>query len=176
MLITILLCLDVQRSTYGGDPAGSGDLGSVRTAKYSLEDLAFNLNSSLSPSNHLWVMSGWTTVTPVSNTVMGTGECIGPPIAGMDFRLMMSVMAKNHRIPDTGSTGKGDVGLLYSGGKWQPDRLIRYGTYHYIVDDELISFSVRSDLIPLVNRTGFLLKVVIHAPGGDLKFETKRIL
>ncbi len=161
LLITIFLLTGVRQLINAGDLNGSYDHNSAGTGKYSLEDLAFNLNSSLSPSNHLWVMSGWTTVTPVSNTVMGTGECIGPPIAGMDFRLMMSVMANNHRIPDTGSTGKGDVGLLYSGGKWQPDRLIRYGTYHYIVDNELISFSVRSDLIPLFNRTGLLLKIVL---------------
>lgn len=168
ILITIFLFIDFQSLYCGGEIPGSDNNGSVRIPKYSLEDLVFNLNSSLSPSNHLWVMSGWTTVTPLCNTVMGTGECIGMPLAGMDFRLLMTILANNHRIPDTGSTGKGDVGLLYSGGKWQPDRLIRFGTYHYIVDNELISFSVRCDLIPLFNRTGFLLKIILKNRTGNL--------
>jgi hypothetical protein len=129
--------------------------------RYSLEDFSFNLNSSLSPSNHLWVMSGWSTVTPLPNTVIGVGECIGPPLAGMDFRLLFKIVANGHKVPDAGSTGKGDVGLLYSGGKWQPDRITRTGTYHYIVENELISFSVKSDLIPLFSKTGFLLKVTL---------------
>jgi hypothetical protein len=128
-------------------------------SKYSLEDLALNLNSNLAPSNHMWVMSGWSTVSPVSGTVMGVGECIGPPLAGRDFRLMMTLEANGHQVKDIGSTGKGDVGLLYSGGKWRPDRIIRNGTYHFMVKDTLISFSVQSELIPLFGRTGFLLKV-----------------
>jgi hypothetical protein len=131
------------------------------TEKYSLEDLSFSLNSSLSPSNHLWVMSGWSTVTPLPNTVMGTGECIGPPLAGMDFRMSVTLEANGHKIPDNGSTGKGDVGLLYSGGNWRPDRITRSGTYHYLVNNDLISFSVRSDLVPLYGKTGFVLKVII---------------
>ncbi len=65
----------------------------VTDRKYSLESFSLNLNSSLSPPNHLWVMSGWSTVNPVSNTVMGVGDCIGPPLAGMDFKLTMTIEA-----------------------------------------------------------------------------------
>ncbi len=105
-----------------------------RDTKYSLEDLALNLNSSLSPPNHLWVMSGWSTVNPVSNTVMGVGDCFGPPLAGRDFRLNMTIEANGHPVKDIGSAGKGDVGLLYSGGKWRPDRNIRDdGSTSYII-------------------------------------------
>ena len=129
--------------------------------KYSLEDLSLDLNSSLSPSNHLWVMSGWSTVNPVSNTVMGVGECFGPPMAGRDFRLIMTIEANGHQVKDIGSVGKGDVGLLYSGGKWRPDRIIRYGTYHFLVNNDLISFAVKSELIPLFGRTGFLMKITL---------------
>jgi len=117
-------------------------------------------------------MSGWSTVTPLPNTVMGTGECIGPPLAGMNFRMTVGLEAGGHKIPDNGSTGKGDVGLLYSGGKWRPDRIIRNGTYHYLVDGRLISFSVRSELVPLFGRTGFLLKTVIgNRTGSDLSIK-----
>jgi hypothetical protein len=129
--------------------------------KYSLEDLSFNLNSNLSPANHLWVMSGWSTVNPISNSVMGVGDCIGPPLSGTDFRLNMTIEANGHPVKDIGSTGKGDVGLLYSGGKWRPDRIIRNGTYHFLIKDDLISFAVQSELIPLFSRTGFLLKITL---------------
>lgn len=134
----------------------------ISAEKYTLEDLSFSLNSSLSPTGHLWVMSGWSTVTPLPGTVMGTGECIGPPLAGMNFRLSVTLEANGHKIPDNGSTGKGDVGLLCSGGLWRPDRITRRGTYHYIVDNKLISFSVQSDLVPLYGKTGFVLKVIIN--------------
>ena len=100
--------------------------------KYSLEDLAFDLNSSLSPSNHLWVMSGWSTVNPVTNTVMGVGDCMGPPLAGWDFRISMTVEANGHPAKDTGSAGKGDVGLLYSVGKWILDKVITNGQHLFL--------------------------------------------
>lgn len=129
--------------------------------KYKLEDFSLNLNSSLAPSNHLWVMSGWSTVTPVSKTVMGVGDCFGPPIAGKNFKLLVNIEANGHLIRDVGSVGKDDVGLLYSGGQWQPDKIIRKGTYHHLVGNNLISFSVQSELIPLFNRTGFILKCTI---------------
>jgi hypothetical protein len=129
--------------------------------KYLLEDFALNLNSCLSNPDHLWVMSGWSTINPLSNTVMGVGDCIGPPFAGRDFSLIMTIEANGHPVKDIGSTGKDDVGLLYSGGQWRPDKIIRKGTYHYIVKDDLISFSVQSELIPLYNRSGFLLKITL---------------
>ena len=134
--------------------------------KYTLEDFALNLNSILSPPNHVWVMSGWSTVAPVPGTVMGVGDCFGPPLAGRDFKLVMTIEANGHPVKDAGSTGKGDVGLLYSGGMWRPDRIIRNGTYHFIVKDDLISFSLQSELIPLYNRTGFLLKMTLKNRTG----------
>ncbi len=146
--------------------------GNLNQKKYALEDFSIDLNALLSPPNHLWVMSGWSTVNPVQNTVMGTGECYGPPFAGRDFRLSMKIIANGHEVRDAGSTGKGDVGLLYSGGVWRPDRIIRNGTYHFIVNEKLISFSVRSELVPLYNRTGFLLKITTrNRTTGNLKID-----
>ena len=80
-------------------------------------------------------MSGWSTVNPVSNTVMGVGDCIGPPLAGRDFKLNMTIEANGHPVKDIGSIGKGDVGLLYSGGKWRPDGIYQYkvNLYHYTI-------------------------------------------
>jgi len=136
--------------------------------KYSLQDFALNLNSCLSPPNHLWVMSGWSAVNPVTGTVTGAGDCIGPPLAGRDFRLSVTIEANGHTIKDVGSVGKGDVGLLYSGGTWQPDRIIRYGTYHFFVDNKLLSFSLKSELIPLYGKTGFLLKMTLKNRTGKI--------
>jgi hypothetical protein len=138
--------------------------------KYKLEDFSLNLNSSLTPQNHLWVCSGWSTVNPISNTVMGVGDCIGAPLAGKDFKLFVTLEANGHTIKDIGSTGKDDVGLLYQGGQWQPDKIVRNGTYHYLVDGNIISFGVRSELIPLFNRTGFIIKTTIkNRLGTSLK-------
>jgi len=144
----------------------SGQIGNSMNSndnrKYTLQDFSLNLNACLSPPNHIWVMSGWSTVNPVSNTVTGVGEFAGPPLACRDFKLTMTFEANGHPVKDIGSTGKRDVGLLYSGGTWKPDRIIRNGTYHYIVNDDLISFSVISELIPLYNKTGFLLKMTLQ--------------
>ena len=134
--------------------------------KYKLEDFSLNLNSSLTPPNHLWVSSGWSTVNPISTTVMGVGDCIGAPLAGKDFKLFVTLEANGHQIKDVGSTGKGDVGLLFQGGQWQPDKIIRKGTYNYLIDNNLISFGVQSELIPLYNRTGFIIKYTIRNRTG----------
>jgi len=130
--------------------------------KYKLEDFSLNLNSSLTPPNHLWVSSGWSTVNPLSTTVMGVGDCIGAPLAGKDFKLFVTLEANGHQIKDVGSTGKGDVGLLFQGGQWQPDKIIRKGTYNYLIDNNIISLGVQSELIPLYNRTGFIIKCSIR--------------
>jgi hypothetical protein len=130
--------------------------------KYKLEDFSLNLNSCLTPPNHLWVSSGWSTVNPISTTVMGAGDCIGAPFAGRDFKLFVTLEANGHLIKDVGSTGKGDVGLLFQGGQWQPDKIIRKGTYNYLIDNNIISFGVQSELIPLYNRTGFIVKCSIR--------------
>jgi len=128
---------------------------------FELKDFGLNLSANLQPANHRWVSSGWTTVAPQADTVAGVGECISPPVAGMGFSLDMTFNVNGRFIHDEGSTGKGDVGLLYKGGVWQPDRIIRRGTYHHLKEAAIISFSVESHLIPLYGESGFLLKLIV---------------
>lgn len=64
-------------------------------------------------------------------------------------------------LEDTGNKGKNDCGILFSGAVWQPDKITRKGTYHYMVEDRLISLAVESELVPLFNRSGFLVKICL---------------
>jgi hypothetical protein len=140
--------------------------------KYKIEDFSINLSSILSPANHLWVMSGWSTVSPIPSTVMGVGDCFGAPFAGKGFKMLIGIEANNHPILDVGSFGKGDVGLLYSGGQWQPDKIIRNGTYHHLIDSQIVSFSVKTELIPLYKKSGFLLKcTIVNRARASLKIK-----
>ena len=134
---------------------------SIGNDKFSLDDFSIELSSLLSPPNHIWVTSGYSTVNPTYLTVMGVNECISPPYAAREFNLMVEMTVNGHKIKDISSYGKGDVGLLYAGGTWKPDKIIRRGTYHHFKDGKLISFRVISELVPLFNKAGFVLKVEI---------------
>jgi len=123
------------------------------------EDFALDLRTCLSPPHHLWVMSGWSTVNPMDKTVMGVKECYSPPFAAKEFSLQVHLQVDGHRIPDVGSYGKDDVGLLYAGGQWLPDHIERKGTYHHVINEKLISFKCQSALYPLSNQHGFLLEI-----------------
>ena len=128
---------------------------------FELEDFSIDLRKCFTPPNHLWVMSGWSTVNPIDKTVMGVGECFSPPFAAREFKMYVHLKADGHLIPDVGSVGKDDVGLLYSGGYWYPDRIERYGTYHYSVNGKLLSLKCQSALYPLAYKNGFLLEIKI---------------
>lgn len=128
---------------------------------YKIEDFKLDLRKSVSPPNHIWVNSGYSTCAPLPNTVIGVKGCFSPPFAAKDTTLMFEITANNHTIPDTGNKGKNDCGLLFSGAEWSPDKITRKGTYHYNVDGNLLSLYVISELVPLTNRSGFLVKVTI---------------
>ncbi|CAG7652450.1 hypothetical protein ACFQI7_13905 [Paenibacillus allorhizosphaerae] len=128
---------------------------------YQLNDFAFDLRASLAPSNHIWVCSGYSTVAPLPNTVAGVKGLFSPPFAAHDVQLLLDIEADGHIVGDTGSFGKGDCGLLYSGAEWRPDRIERKGTYHYFHEGRLISLSVRSTLVPLADRAGFIVSIFI---------------
>ncbi len=124
-------------------------------------DFSLDLGASLAPPNHLWVNSGWGTVAPVWPTVCGVGECFSPPFAARGLKLMMNFKADGHSLVDNGNYGKGDCGLLFSGGTWRPDFIERKGTYHHLIDGRLISLQVTSRLYPLFKRAGYLLSITI---------------
>lgn len=87
--------------------------------------------------------------------------CFSPPYAAEDTKLSFSIEADGHYIEDTGNKGKEDCGLLYAGGTWQPDKIVRKGTYHYRTQNGLISLAVESELVPLFQKAGFLVKIRI---------------
>ncbi len=127
--------------------------------KFSLQDFNLELNALTSEPQHVWVNSGYSTVQPEFNTVMGVGEFYSPPFAAKDLRLQIEFQVDTLRIPDTGSRGKGDVGLLYAGGTWFPHKVVRMGTYHHLKNNRLISLAVTSELIPLYEQHGFVQKI-----------------
>jgi hypothetical protein len=74
---------------------------------------------------------------------------------------MIDFEIDGHLIRDTGSVGKGDIGLLYSGGTWCCHEIVRTGTYHHLVGGRLISLAVSSRLVPFHGREGFGLEVTL---------------
>lgn len=131
--------------------------------KYNLEDFAIQLGQITSEPSHVWVSSGYSTVNPKYPTVTGVNDFFSPPFAARKFGLRADLLvADSISIPDAGSYGKGDVGLLYGGGVWYPHKIVRYGTYHHLKGEYLVSLALTSELIPLVGEAGFIEKIIIR--------------
>ena len=137
-------------------------------------DFSIPLSALVQPEEHIWVNSGFSTVSPKKNSVTGVRGFVSPPFAATDFFFKLNFVVNDHLVPDAGSFGKGDCGLLYSGGTWQPDRIIRNGTYHYITGAGLISIYVTTELIPLFGDAGFMLKYTIK--NRDVKKITVKLM
>ncbi|MBW4081550.1 hypothetical protein [Paenibacillus sp. S150] len=129
---------------------------------YELQEFALDLRKSTAPPNYIAVNSGYATVAPRADTVMGVQGCWSPPFAAGDAALQVQIVAEGHLIEDTGNMGKGDCGLLLAGSEWRPDRLARTGTYHYFVHGQLLSLAVQSELSPFADRPGFMLGVSVR--------------
>ncbi len=126
---------------------------------YSLDSFRLDLRRSVAPDNHVWIGSGFGTVAPLPGTVCGARGFFSPPFAAPDTSLAFTFTADGHPAPDNGSRGKEDVGLLFSGAEWRPDRIARRGTYHWRVNGRLISFGVESDLAAFASRHGFAVRI-----------------
>lgn len=132
---------------------------------YQIDDFKLDLRKSVAPPNYIWVNSGFSTCAPLNDTVMGVKGCFSPPFAAKDTAIMFELEANGHLIPDKGDRGKDDCGLLFSGAEWRPDKMIRKGTYHFMVREELLSLGVVSELVPLTGKAGFLVKINIKNRG-----------
>lgn len=129
---------------------------------YRAEDFRIDMRKSTVPEKHLWVNSGYTTCAPQKGNVAGVSGCFAPPVAAEDTAFSISMEADGHRIEDALNYGKGDVGLLYAGAFWQPDKILRKGTYHHMVGEKLVSLGVESQLVPLYGKAGYLMVVRVE--------------
>lgn len=135
---------------------------SLAFEKYKLEDFAIQLEQITSEPSHVWVSSGYSTANPKYPTVTGVNDFFSPPFAVRRFSLRANLLiADSISVPDAGSYGKGDVGLLYAGGVWYPHKIVRYGTYHHLKGEHLVSLALTSELIPLMGEVGFMEKITI---------------
>lgn len=128
---------------------------------YQLEDFSLDLRKCISPHKDIWVCSGRSTCAPVEDTAIGVEKLYSPPFAAPELSLNVALSLDGHEVLDTGNRGKNDCGLLYAGGEWRPDRLLRKGTYHYHTAQGLLSAKVISRLYPMADRAGFVLEVQI---------------
>lgn len=127
---------------------------------YALDDFAFDLRRAVPPAD-IWVGSGTGTAAPLPGTVCGVGAWFSPPWAVPDGRLTVALDIDGRPVPDAVARGAGDRGLLYSGGTWYPDRIVRHGTYHQYRDGRLASVAVRTTLTPRSGAPGYELTIAV---------------
>ena len=132
---------------------------------FRLEDFSMDQRKCTAPWKYIWVNSGFSTCALRKETVTGAQGLYAPPFAAPDTALSFSLEADGHSIEDTGNKGKGDCGLLFAGGTWLPDRIARKGTYHFRTEQGLLSLAVESELVPLTNRAGFLVRICVQNRG-----------
>lgn len=130
----------------------------AQQAKWQLKDFAIDLNKLVTPASQLWVGSGYTTVNPVLGSVLGIADIMSPPISGRNFSFEALFVANGDTIQDRFVWGSKPNTILYTGGIWQPDRIIRRGIYHRMHSSGLISFEITSHLIPFADRSGFMIR------------------
>ncbi|HEY4205799.1 MAG TPA: hypothetical protein VGM31_03260, partial [Puia sp.] len=160
-------------ASHSSDAAGFSDpAGPSGFARWKLSDFAIDLNKLLTPPAQLWVGSGYCTVNPVPGSVLGTADLMSPPISGRGLSLEALFIANGDSIRDRFVWGSKPNNILYTGGNWQPDQVIRRGIYHRMHPGGPISFVIVSHLIPLADRAGFMIRYEVKNLGTsrlDLK-------
>jgi hypothetical protein len=131
---------------------------------YQVDDFAFDLRR-LVPYAEPWVGSGRTTVLPRLDSVCGVGGFYGPPYAVGESSLEVELEADGVVLADRLRPRGGARGLLFAGGTWYPDRVVRHGTYHQYDNGKLSSFSVESTTTPLWSRAGYCLRIDVRNRG-----------
>lgn len=133
----------------------------AQQANWQLKDFAVDLNKLTTPPSQLWVSSGYTTVTPVPGCVLGTADILSAPISGRNLALSAVIVANGDTIRDRFVWGSKPSNVLYTGGWWQPDQIIRRGIYHRKHGDGVISFVIQSHLIPFADKAGYMIRYEI---------------
>jgi hypothetical protein len=130
--------------------------------KWKLADFTMPIQQITAGSNQIWVNSGYTTVRPSLYAVCGVKDFVSPPFLTNGFSLDLTFIANGKVLIDNGQWGGQTDNLLYHEGVWQPDQIKRRGGYHRLRDGLLTSFTVESELIPLNEQPGFILKIEVH--------------
>jgi hypothetical protein len=137
----------------------------AQPANWQLTDFAIDLNKLTTPPAQLWVSSGYATVTPVPGCVLGTADVMSPPISGRNMALSVVFVANGDTIRDRFVWGSKTANILYTGGSWQPDRIIRRGVYHRKGPGGIVSFVIVSHLIPFADKAGYMIRYEIKNMG-----------
>jgi hypothetical protein len=125
--------------------------------KFKLEDFAIHLEQLTTLPEHIWVTSGYTTVQPKYHTLSRVGEFFSPPFAAKGFNLKIDVTADATPITDDDQVYS--KSFRFADGIWLPHKVVRFGTYHRLIDGKLISLGATSELIPLFGKVGFVEKI-----------------
>ncbi|MFA6084326.1 hypothetical protein [Mucilaginibacter sp.] len=139
----------------------------AQSAKWKLKDFAIDLNKLVTLPSQLWVGSGYTTVSPVLGSVMGTADVMSPPISGRNFSFKALFVANGDTIRDQFVWGSKPNNVLYTGGNWQPDQIIRRGIYHRMHAGGMLSFEIISHLIPFADKSGFMIRYEVINKGDQ---------
>jgi hypothetical protein len=141
----------------------------------SLEDSRMDLARCVVLPQHLFVGSGRAVVAPLDDT-LGVGAFHAPPITAPFFALRAQMLVNGievhdspsgFRLPEPTNTIPRNVRpLLQRRRLWQLDRIIRIGHAHYRVGDEMVSFEVTTQLLPLVSQHGFVMSVTVLNRGS----------
>jgi hypothetical protein len=114
-------------------------------------------------AGHVYVSSGYTTVSPIYNSVTGVGDFFSPPFVANQFNLQVNFTADSTPVSDDGGIWSlWSNGLRYVSGEWLPHKIVRQGKYHYRANGKLISLGVTTELIPLFGQVGFIEKITIR--------------
>ena len=139
---------------------------SLSAQKWSENDFSMPLSKIVNHPDQVFVSSGFTTVKPWLYTLCGVRDFYSPPYAAQKFSLGFRFEINGRLLPDIGAWGGGHDGILYSRGTWYPGHIVREGMYNKSVNDTMVRVQISSDLMPLANQPGFILKIKVKNRGS----------
>jgi hypothetical protein len=142
--------------------------------KWTTKDFSISLHEVISQPENIFVNSGYTTVRPALYSLFGVADFFSAPFGATDFRF--SVKLKIDGI-DMVDAGPGKRGVLYRGGTWQPDVVVRQGLCYRVSDTLNTNLKINTELYPLYGKSGFLLKAVFQNNGEkQVKIDAQELI